>query len=127
VPEAAAGSASVLANLDGSHWRFERVAGQPVPAAVTATLRFADGHVSGKAGCNAYNAKYRIEAEGAAHFQPGISTKMACLTPAGAMRVEHGVFAALRETTKVTLDDGQLLMLDAAGKSVAILVRDDAQ
>lgn len=116
-----------VAELDGTAWRFVEVAGAPVPAAVTATMQFRAGHASGKAGCNAYNAKYRIDADGATHFQPGISTKMACLTPTGAMRVEHGVFAALRETTKVTLDDGQLLMLDAAGKPVAILVRDDAQ
>lgn len=116
-----------IADLEGTSWRFVEVAGMPVPAGVTATMQFRAGQASGKAGCNAYNASYRIAADGAAHFRQGISTKMACLTPAGAMRVEHGVFAALRETTKVALDDGQLLMLDAAGKPVAILVRDDAQ
>jgi heat shock protein HslJ len=112
-----------VADLGGTAWRFVEVAGAPVPAAVTATMRFRAGHASGRAGCNAYDAAYRIAANGVAHFQPGISTKMACLTPTGAMRVEHGVFAALREATTVAIENGQLLMRDAAGKPLARLVR----
>lgn len=118
----AATSAGVsVMNLDGTDWRFIEVAGRAVPADVTATMRFKDGRISGKAGCNAYGASYSIKPDGSAHFQQGMSTKMACLTPVGAMRVEHGVFAALRETVKVVSHDGGLWMLDAASRPVAKL------
>jgi heat shock protein HslJ len=121
----AAGTASksVLMNLDGTHWRFERVAGQRVPTAVTATLQFADGHASGKAGCNAYGAKYQVGTDGAAQFQQTLSTKMACLQPSGATRVERGIFAAFRKTAKVEMHGGKLVLLDATGKPLASLAR----
>ncbi|HET7561413.1 MAG TPA: META domain-containing protein [Rhodanobacteraceae bacterium] len=121
-PAAVAASKSVLANLDGTQWRFERVAGKRVPAAVTATLQFADGHASGKAGCNTYGAKYEVAADGAAQFQQTLSTKMACLQPSGAMQVEHGIFTAFQETAKVEMRGGTLVLLDAAGKPLARLV-----
>lgn len=115
--------AELLRQLDGSHWRFVRVAGEPVPDTVTATMRFANGHASGKAGCNAYGASYAIQPDGSAHFQQGMSTKMACLQPAGAMQVEHGVFAAFRQATKVEPRGGDLVLLDAAGRPLATLAR----
>lgn len=113
---------SVMA-LDGTEWRFVEVAGRPVPADVTATMRFKGGRVSGKAGCNAYGASYLIKPDGSAHFQQGMSTKMACLTPPGAMQVERSVFAALRTATKVVINHGELVLLDALGARVAELTR----
>lgn len=121
-PSSAPSGAS-LASLDGSEWRFVELDGQPVPAGVHATLRLRDGRASGKAGCNAYGARYRIAADGSAEFKQTLSTKMACLQPAGAMRVEQGVFNAFRNTVKVAIIGGGLLMLDAAGKPLAKLSR----
>lgn len=120
-------SAAALQQLDGSQWRFTSVAGKPVPDEVDATLRLRDGHASGKAGCNAYGATYRIASDGSASFTPGISTKMACLEPAGVMQVEHGIFAAFRGTARVEIRHGTLLMLDAAGQPLAELARSAAQ
>jgi heat shock protein HslJ len=120
VPTSAPSSAD-LAGLDGSQWRFVELDGQPVPAGVTATLRLRHGHASGKAGCNAYGARYRVAADGSAEFTQTLSTKMACLQPAGAMHVEQGVFNAFRNTTKVAIVSGELVMLDAAGKPLAKL------
>lgn len=125
-PTGVAASKSALAHLDGTHWRFERVAGARVPAAVTATLRFANGHASGKAGCNAYGAKYEVAANGAAQFQQTLSTKMACLQPKGAMQVEQGIFAAFRQAAKLEWRGGELVMLDARGHALAALTRVDA-
>lgn len=124
----AATSAGVsVMDLDGTDWRFIEVAGRAVPADVTATMRFKDGRISGKAGCNAYGASYSIKPDGSAHFQQGMSTKMACLTPPGAMQVEHGVFAALRTATKAEIRDGRLLLLDSAGKSMAELTKSNTE
>lgn len=118
-------SSNMSTNLDGTDWRFVEVAGTAVPAGVTATLRLKDGQASGKAGCNAYGASYQIAADGTAHFQQTLSTKMACLQPAGAMQVERGVFAALQHATRVERDGGNLSLLDASGKPLATLVRSD--
>ena len=116
-------SSADLVGLDDSQWRFVELDGQPVPAGVNATLRLRHGHASGKTGCNAYGARYRIAADGSAEFTQTLSTKMACLQPAGAMQVEQGVFNAFRHIAKVEIVNGELVMLDAAGKSLAKLRR----
>lgn len=123
-PSSAPSSAN-LASLDGSEWRFVELNGRPVPAGVNATLRLRGGRAAGKAGCNAYGARYQIDADGNAKFEQTLSTKMACLQPAGVMHVEQGVFNAFRNTAKVAIVDGELVMLDAAGKPLAKLARDE--
>lgn len=110
-----------LASLNDSEWRFVELDGQPVPAGINATLRLRDGRAAGKSGCNAYGARYHIAADGSAKFEQTLSTKMACLQPAGAMHVEQGVFNAFRHTAKVAIVNGELVMLDAAGKPLAKL------
>ena len=124
--DAVAGAAATgPSNLAGSHWRFVEVAGQAVPAGVQATLRLAaGGHASGRTGCNAYGATYRVDADGTAHFQRGMATQMACLAPAGVMTVQRGIYAAFAGTTKVAVDAGTLTLLDAGGKPLARLVRE---
>ena len=116
-----ASSVPTAASLDGSEWRFVELDGAPVPAGVTATLRFRGGRAAGKAGCNAYGARYQIAADGTATFTQTLSTKMACLQPAGVMHVEQGVFNAFRNTAKVAIANGGLVMLDASGKPLAKL------
>jgi heat shock protein HslJ len=110
-----------IRGLDGTRWRFVEVGGRPVPAPVTATMRLKDGRASGRAGCNAYGAKYHVDRDGEAGFTQSLSTRMACLKPAGAMQVERGVFDAFRQTAKVAIVNGDLLMLDAAGNLLARL------
>src|SRR5690348_10876583 len=124
VPVQAASSAPSIptaASLDGSEWRFVELDGVPVPTGVKATLRFRGGRAAGKAGCNAYGARYQIATDGTAEFKQTLSTKMACLQPAGAMQVERGVFHAFRNTAKVEISGGELVMLDATGKPLAKL------
>ena len=127
VPAPAAPAASSIeptqANLDGTEWHFVEIGGQPVPAGVNATLRLREGHASGRSGCNAYGARYHVAADRTATFTQTLSTKMACLQPAGAMHVEQDVFNAFRHTAKVAIVNGELVMLDASGKPQAKLQR----
>ena len=116
-----ASSKTDLVGLNDSQWRFVEVGGQPVPAGINATLRLRGGRAAGKAGCNAYGARYQIAPDGSAEFEQTLSTKMACLQPAGVMHVEQGVFNAFRHTAKVAIVNGELVMLDAAGKPRAKL------
>ncbi len=118
-----AASGASLANLDGSEWRFVELDGRPVPAGINATLRLRDGRAAGNAGCNAYGARYHIAADGTAEFQQTLATRMACLQPAGVMRVERGVFNAFRNTAKVAIVNGELVMLDTTGMPLAKLAR----
>lgn len=118
-PPVAAGA--TMSGLDGTEWRFMEVDGAAVPPAVTATLRIRGTHVSGRAGCNTYGANYRIAADGSASFSQVLSTKMACLEPAGAMQVEHRVFSTLPDVARIELRDGRLALLDARGRPVARL------
>jgi heat shock protein HslJ len=107
--------------LAGTHWRFVTVDGHDVPPAVKATLVFeSDGHVSGHAGCNGYGGPW-MAGSGTLHFGGMISTKMACLQPAGAMATERNVFAALRETAQARLQGHSLVLLDAEGAPLATL------
>lgn len=108
--------------LDGTSWRFVEVGGAPVPAAVTATMRLRNGRVAGRAGCNSYSATYRVAADGSAEFRPGMSTKMACVEPEGAARVEQGILTAFRGVARVEIRDGELVLRDSAGRMLARLV-----
>lgn len=127
ISAAPAAAAPTLAHLDGTSWHFIDVGGAAVPAGVTATLRFHAGRASGNAGCNAYGASYEISADGSVKFGGAMSTKMACLQPAGAMETERGVFAALQHAVKMALQDGRLVVLDAGGRPLAKLVRSEAE
>lgn len=118
---ASAAQASPPGSLDGSNWRFVEVDGSKVPDGVTATLHLHDGRASGKAGCNAYGASWETSPDGDTRFGPAMSTKMACLTPAGAMQVEKAVFQALQDTARVRRDGGRIVLLDAGGKPLATL------
>lgn len=107
--------------LADTQWRFVKVGGHDVPSGVNATLKFeSNGHVSGHAGCNGYGGPWEAS-NGALHFGGMISTKMACLQPAGAMQAERGVFEALRETASARTQDQQLILLDANGAALATL------
>ena len=108
-------------HLAGTHWRFAKVESHDVPTGVSATLVFErNGHVSGHAGCNGYGGPWSAS-NGALHFGGMISTKMACLQPAGTMSTEHDVFAALRQTARVRIQNHRLMLLDANGSALATL------
>lgn len=118
----ASSASTAQANLDGTEWRFVVVNGTAVPKGVHATLRLHGSRASGRTGCNAYGASFETGADGSAKFGQILSTKMACLTPAGAMQVERGVLEALQDTARVERRGGNLTLLDASGKPLAKLV-----
>lgn len=122
----AAGAAVDVGHLSGTQWHFVVVGGTQVPSDVPATLRFRGNHASGKAGCNAYGASFHVAADGTAGFAQNLSTQMACLQPPGATQVQRGIFAAFRNTAKVAIVNGELVMFDAAGKPLAKLAPVDS-
>jgi heat shock protein HslJ len=121
---AAASAARIPDNLRGTEWRFIEIEGAAVPDSVVATLRLRGNRASGKAGCNSYGASWQVSADGSTRFGETMSTKMACMEPAGAMQVERGVFDAMEKTARLRRDGDDLVMLDASGKPLAKLASD---
>jgi heat shock protein HslJ len=118
---AATPEAQAPGNLRGTDWRFAEIGGTAVPDDVVATLRLRGNRASGKAGCNSYGASWQMSADGSTQFGQTISTKMACMEPAGAMQVERGVFDALQHAVRLRRDGAGLVLLDASGKPLAKL------
>ena len=123
----AAPSASVGAlELDGTTWLLTDYVSPDgalftVPAAVTPMLSFADGSISGNAGCNTFNATYTVTGD-VIEIGPIMSTKMACEEPMAS--VEGAYLAALEAVGKVAiLDDGRLQLWDDGGKTTLAFLK----
>ena len=109
------------AALEGATWRLTQVVradGQlhAVPNSVEATAIFANGLVSGSGGCNRYTTSYTV-ADGKLTIGMAASTMMACPEPQTA--VEQPFMAALAATMAYQIENGQLSLLDAGGRTIA--------
>ncbi|HEY3520657.1 MAG TPA: META domain-containing protein [Rhodanobacteraceae bacterium] len=121
-PASPQAAAPVAPQLAGTQWRFVALHGKPIPADVHAILRFdGQGRASGRAGCNSFGASFLAGGDGALHFGQMLSTKMACLQPAGAMETERGVMDALGQTAHAQIGNGEMTLLDVTGTALATL------
>ena len=78
----AAASAAAGSGLEGTLWGLTEYLGPdgnavPVPAAISASATFADGIVSGNAGCNDYTGGYKVDGDKLT-IGPLAATKKAC-------------------------------------------------
>ena len=106
-------------SLAGTEWRVLELNGKTTAPGVTSTLAFgAGGSVSGNGGCNRFRGDVAIEGM-TMKFGQLASTMMAC---EGAKSTQETLFhAALSRTTSYSVQNGELTLLDAAGKIVARL------
>lgn len=111
------GAGKKPANLAGSVWVAEEIAGTPVTGDKPITLRFdADGSASGRGGCNSYGGTYTLAGD-ALSFSPLAATRMACAPDV--MDQEQRYFDALAKVTRYAVaDDGALLLETGEGKEV---------
>lgn len=84
--------------LNGTNWTILSVNGKNVLADVEANLAFADGRVSGTAGCNRLMGSYSQSGD-TVDFSQTASTMMACPTPN--MEQERAVMGALQKGAKL--------------------------
>jgi len=102
------------AELVGTSWRAETIAGRPVQGGTISSLSFlADGRVAGSGGCNRFAGEIRSE-DGRLQVGQLASTMMAC--PPGQMDQERRFLAAL-ETTRRLARDGAFLVLEGPAGS----------
>ncbi|HEX6373318.1 MAG TPA: META domain-containing protein [Longimicrobium sp.] len=98
----AAGSAGEAEPLAGTSWELAELNGQPAASASgvgALTLVFgADGRASGNGGCNQFGGPYTQDGA-ALRFGPLVSTRRACVDPAGNNR-ETTYLRALESTTR---------------------------
>jgi heat shock protein HslJ len=107
------------ANLDGSSWKVTMVGETAVPEGVEASMGFAGGEITGKAGCNNYFAGYSQEGAGL-RFGAAGSTKMYC-GEEGVMGLETAFLGSLEKVRSFEIQMGRLALLDEAGVAVVYL------
>lgn len=107
--------------LAGTTWELAVLGGQPPAAGSTITLAFADGRLSGFAGCNSYGGEYTIEAD---QLRPDrlAQTLIACLEP-GLMAQEQGYMQALTAGARLSLSGDRLELRDQTGAATLVFVR----
>ncbi len=111
--------------LEGVDWRLINFR---TPTAVTSsiagadvTATFADGKVSGNAGCNNYSATYTGGNDTSGPLTIGAIAlqQKACTSPEGVMQQEQGYAAALATVVKFETLGNKLTLLNAQGQDAA--------
>ena len=85
-----------------------------VPGAESTAL-FANGNLSGKAGCNGYNASYELDGNNLTISPEGAMTQMFCEQPEGTMDQEAAVMSAHSVIQQYRIRQRNLELLDADG------------
>jgi heat shock protein HslJ len=117
-----------MSELEGPLWRLDSLATAgaglvPVPEGVEATLALADGIASGSGGINRFTGPFVAADDGSLSLGPLATTLMAGIGPAA--DTEPLYLAALADTATGEAADGRLLLRDATGEVLAVLVADE--
>jgi heat shock protein HslJ len=94
-------------NIEGITWVLSTYNGTRPIESAQPTLRFEDGQISGKTGCNHYGGSYQIKGD-ALNFSDLFNTEMACLDPEGVMEQEQTYLELLRAAQRIELNNGEL-------------------
>jgi heat shock protein HslJ len=105
-------SANGGGDLWGSSWQVTDIGGHEITLADGVTLAFADGGITGRAGCNRYFGPVTLRAES---FESGAigATRMAC--PGRGDELERRFLEALGQVTGWRISDDGALELIAGG------------
>jgi heat shock protein HslJ len=108
--------------IEGPAWRLVQLGDEPVAPGGEAQVQFdrSSGRVSGSGGCNRISGTYTRSGITLKIGQMA-ATRMACLDPARGAN-EAQFIAALQNTASYSLaSQGRLALLDARGRTVALL------
>jgi len=109
------------ADVAGTRWRVETIAGAPAPdAAATEFAILPDGRVAGTAGCNRFTGAGAF-AGGVARIGPLAATRMACAPDV--MEQERRLLDALAQAARYETRADVLALSDAAGVELMRLRR----
>ncbi|MEZ2294341.1 META domain-containing protein [Variovorax sp. RCC_210] len=108
--------------IEGPTWRLAQLGDEPVAPGSDAQVQFdrGSGRVSGSGGCNRLSGTF-TRAGSTLKIGQLASTRMACLDPARGAN-EAQFISALQSTASYSLaGPGRLALLDARGRTVALL------
>jgi len=111
---------SAANELAGTSWTLISLNGQPTLPNTRPTLRLEGDRLSGSDGCNSFSGSYSASGRSFRLTGPLASTMMACEEPL--MNQASAYLAALSQAASYTLENGQLTLLDGAGKALAVFV-----
>ena len=117
-------SRAVSVGLSDTQWGLSLyyVGGDAVTSPLAGTTItanfFAEGKLSGSAGCNTYQGTYEVDGE-SLDIGPLMSTKKACSQPPGVMEQETTFLVLLENTAAYQIKGDTLILLDATGAPLA--------
>ncbi len=106
------GASEAAIELDGTAWYLTDLAGQGVVEGSEVTLEFAEGRITGRAGCNGFGSEYELDGGDLVIGEQMATTMMWC---EGLMDQEAAYTQALIAAQSVTLEDGELTVHTANG------------
>jgi heat shock protein HslJ len=107
------------ARIDGTSWSVEDFGGNPPLVGTEIRLAFADGSVSGNAGCNSFGGSYSVAGD-RIEISDLERTLMACPNPDGVMRQEQDFIDTLQSVHHLTLGDSTLMLRSDEGRSIRL-------
>ncbi len=111
---------SIDPDLNETEWVLTSLnSGSPVEES-RITLTFAEGMVTGFAGCNRYGGEYTIADNGALTIPEIGITLQDCLTPKGVMPQETDYIEAILDAAAYRVMDDRLEIDDAAGETILV-------
>lgn len=123
---ACAASVSLDEPIESRIWQLTSLGLQPVRASPNGAdpqhdpqVQFDGTRVSGSGGCNRLTGEYRRTGHDL-KIGPLAATRMACVDP-DRSAIETGFVGALQATTGYALVGSQLTLLDAGGRTLAVL------
>ncbi|RQO49527.1 heat-shock protein [Variovorax sp. KBW07] len=107
--------------IEGPLWRLAQLGDEPIGPGSDAQIQFdrSSGRVSGSGGCNRVSGSFTRSGITLKIGQLA-STRMACADPTRGAN-EAQFLAALQSTASYRLAPGRLALLDASGRTVALL------
>ncbi len=106
------------ASLERSGWRITAINGQPALVGVNADINFADGRITGSAGCNRITGPF-VQDRNRLTFGALAATRMACIGPSGEQ--EGRILAILRQPLNVAFGERMTMTWTATdGSSISL-------
>ena len=102
------------ADLAGTSWVLSTLADAAALAGSEVTASFAEGQVSGSAGCNSYTGTYEADGDEITIGENIAVTARACETPL--MEQESAYLIALGQAERVAIDGDELTIDTGAGE-----------
>jgi heat shock protein HslJ len=107
------------ASLDGTGWTIGTIGGVSASDSVKTEVRFADGKISGTAGCNRFSGPYTVEAN-VLNVGPIAATKMMCPEPQMAQESRFLSLLGSGKLTKQFSVSGDLMLTNELGQYVRL-------